>query len=119
MFDASGKIPDGISVGNTYALGSYEACMQVIIPISKQIKENKEKRREEKFPWLFVSMLFETLLETKIEIENLLNCVDSIFCKIIIKYVTILSLSRLMKQYFFVKLLLSTILSLSRLMKMG
>ena len=46
MFDASGKIPDGISVGNTYALGSYEACMQVIIPISKQIKENKEKRRE-------------------------------------------------------------------------
>ena len=31
-------------------------------------------------------MLFETLLETKIEIENLLNCVDSIFCKIIIEY---------------------------------
>ena len=30
MFDASGKIPDGISVGNTYALGSYEACIQVL-----------------------------------------------------------------------------------------
>ena len=28
----------------------------------------------------------KTLLETKIEIENLLNCVDSIFCKIIIEY---------------------------------
>ena len=29
MFDASGKIPDGLSTGNTYVLGSYEACVKV------------------------------------------------------------------------------------------
>ena len=59
----------------------------------------------------------KTLLETKIEIENLLNCVDSIFCKIIIEYY-IISV-QVNETVFFVKLLLSTILSLSRLMKMG
>ena len=29
MFDASGKVPDGLAAGNTFVLGSYEACVKV------------------------------------------------------------------------------------------
>ena len=37
MFDASGKVPDGLAAGNTFVLGSYEACVKVSYSLQQQI----------------------------------------------------------------------------------